>query len=102
MSFISGISDDTLNVDEIAVFFLYLSPKVGFLCPRHNNQAVISYQYSTLMSYLQAKMCVHQEYRSPTYVAIIRILKWMSSACDDNAIFLTREIPRLDHCSCHN
>ena len=36
------------------------------------------------------------------YVAIIRILKLMSSACDDNAIFLTRESPRLDHCSCHN
>ena len=41
-------------------------------------------------------------------MAIIRILKWMSSACDDNAIFfiiylfLTREIPQLDHCSCHN
>ena len=34
-------------------------------------------------------------------MAIIRILKWMSSACDDNAIFLIREIPRLDHCSCH-
>ena len=33
MSFISGISDD-------AVLFKYLSPKVGFLCPRHNNQAV--------------------------------------------------------------
>ena len=29
-------------------------------------------------------------------MAIIRILKLMSSACDDNAIFLTREIPRLD------
>ena len=36
------------------------------------------------------------------YVAILRILKWMSCACDDNAIFLTREIPRLDHCICHN
>ena len=35
-------------------------------------------------------------------MAIIRILKWMSSACDDIAIFLTREIPRLDQCSCHN
>ena len=35
-------------------------------------------------------------------MAIIRILKWMSSACDENAIFLTLEIPRLDHCSCHN
>ena len=35
-------------------------------------------------------------------MAIIRILKWMSSACDHNVIFLTREIPRLDHCSCHN
>ena len=35
-------------------------------------------------------------------MAIIRILKWMSSACDDNAIFLTHGIPRLDHCSCHN
>ena len=35
-------------------------------------------------------------------MAIIRILKLMSSACDDNAIFLTRESPRLDHCSCHN
>ena len=35
-------------------------------------------------------------------MAIIRILKWMSSACDDNAIFLTRESPRLDHCSCHS
>ena len=35
-------------------------------------------------------------------MAIIRILKWMSSACDENAIFLTREIPRLDHCSCNN
>ena len=41
MSLISGISDD-------AVLFKYLSPKVGFLCPRHNNQAVTSYQYSTL------------------------------------------------------
>ena len=29
-------------------------------------------------------------------MAIIRILKWMSSACDNNAIFLTCEIPRLD------
>ena len=36
------------------------------------------------------------------YMAIIRILKLMSSACDDDAIFLTRGIPRLDHCSCHN
>ena len=35
-------------------------------------------------------------------MAIIRILKWMSSACDDNAIFLTCGIPRLDHCSCNN
>ena len=35
-------------------------------------------------------------------MAIIRILKLMSSACDDNAIFLTREIPRLDHCSCYS
>ena len=35
-------------------------------------------------------------------MAIIRILKWMSSACDDNAIFLTCEIPRLDNCSCNN
>ena len=35
-------------------------------------------------------------------MAIIRILKLMSSACDDNAIFLRRESPRLDHCSCHN
>ena len=35
-------------------------------------------------------------------MAIIRILNWMSSACDDNAIFLTREITRLDHCSCLN
>ena len=35
-------------------------------------------------------------------MAIIRILKWMSSACDDNAIFLTCEILGLDHCSCHN
>ena len=35
-------------------------------------------------------------------MAIIRILKLMSSACDDNAIFLTREIPRLDHYSYHN
>ena len=35
-------------------------------------------------------------------MAIIRILKLMSSACDDNAIFLICEIPRLDHCSCHN
>ena len=25
-------------------------------------------------------------------MAIIRMLKWISSACDDNAIFLTREI----------
>ena len=48
MSFISGISDDTVNFEEIAVLLKYLSPKVGFLCPRHNNQAVISYQYSTL------------------------------------------------------
>ena len=47
-------------------------------------------------------MCVDEEYRNQTYVAIIRILKLMSSACDDNAIFLKREIPRLDHCSCHN
>ena len=36
------------------------------------------------------------------YVAIIIILKWMSFACDDNALFLTHEIPLLDHCSCHN
>ena len=36
------------------------------------------------------------------YVAIIKKLKWMSSAYDDNAIFLTREIPLLDHCNCHN
>ena len=35
-------------------------------------------------------------------MVIIRILKWMSFACDDNAIILTRAIPRLDHCSCHN
>ena len=35
-------------------------------------------------------------------MAIIRILKWMSSACDDNAIFSTPEISRLGHCSCHN
>ena len=35
-------------------------------------------------------------------MAIIRILKWMLSACDDNAIFLPCDIPRLDHCSCHN
>ena len=35
-------------------------------------------------------------------MAIIRNFKLMSSACDDNAIFLTHEIPRLDHCSCHN
>ena len=35
-------------------------------------------------------------------MAIIRMLKLMSSACDDNAIFLTHEIPRLDHCSCCN
>ena len=35
-------------------------------------------------------------------MAIIRILKWMSSACDDNVICLTREIPRLDHYSYHN
>ena len=35
-------------------------------------------------------------------MAIIRILKLMSSACDDSAIFLTHESPRLDHCSCHN
>ena len=47
-------------------------------------------------------MCVHQEYRNPTYEAIIRHVKLMSSACDDNATFLTHEIPRLDHCSCHN
>ena len=32
-------------------------------------------------------------------MAIIRILKLISPACDDNA---TRVIPRLDHCSCHN
>ena len=35
-------------------------------------------------------------------MAIIRILKWMSSACDDNEIFLTCEILRLDYCNCHN
>ena len=35
-------------------------------------------------------------------MAIIRILRWMSSACDDDTIFLTHEIPRLDNCSCHN
>ena len=35
-------------------------------------------------------------------MAIIRILKWMSFACDDNAIFSTDKIPRLDHCGCHN
>ena len=48
MSFISGISDDTVSFDEIAVLFKYLSPKVGYLCRRHNNQVVISYQYGTL------------------------------------------------------
>ena len=50
ISFISGISDDTVSFDEISVLFKYLSPKVAFLCPRHNNEAVISYQYSTLGS----------------------------------------------------
>ena len=35
-------------------------------------------------------------------MAKIRILKWMSSACDDNPIMLTHAIPQLDHCSCHN
>ena len=35
-------------------------------------------------------------------MAIIKNLMLMSSACDDNAIFSTREIPRLGHCSCHN
>ena len=35
-------------------------------------------------------------------MAIIRMLMWMSSACYDNVIFSTREIPRLGHCSCHN
>ena len=35
-------------------------------------------------------------------MAIIRNIKLMSSACDDNALFLTHEIPRLDHCSCHS
>ena len=34
-------------------------------------------------------------------MAIIKFLKWMSSACDDNAILLTCEIPRFGHCSCH-
>ena len=93
----------TLNLNEIAILFKYLLPKVGFLCSRHNNQAAISYQYS-ILGHIQGKMCVHQEYRSPTNVAVIRILKWMSSACDDNvnAVFLTRENPRLDNCSCHN
>ena len=33
MSFISGISDDTVSFDEIAVLFKYLSQNVGFLCP---------------------------------------------------------------------
>ena len=46
MSFVSDISDDTVSFDEIAVLFKYLSPKVGFLCHRYNNQAVISYQYN--------------------------------------------------------
>ena len=73
MSFISGISDDTVSFDEIAVLFKYLSPKVSFLCPRHNNQAVISYQYSTLGQTYRRK-CVHHEYRRPKYMAIIRIL----------------------------
>ena len=46
MSFISRISDDTVNFEEIAVLFKYLSPKEVFLCPRYNNQDVTSYQYS--------------------------------------------------------
>ena len=50
---------------------------------------------------IRENVCPSQ-YCSPTYVAIIRILKWMSSASDDNGIFLTYEIPRLDHCSCPN
>ena len=29
-------------------------------------------------------------------MAVINNFKWMSSVCDDNAIFLTRDIPRLD------
>ena len=48
ISFISGISHETVSFDEIAVRFKYLSPKVGFLCPLHNNQAVINDQYSTV------------------------------------------------------
>ena len=32
-------------------------------------------------------------------MAIIRILIWMSSVCDDNTILITRAIPRLDHCN---
>ena len=42
MSFVSGISAGAVNFAEIAVIFKYLSPKVGFLYPRHNNQAMIS------------------------------------------------------------
>ena len=35
-------------------------------------------------------------------MAIIRMLKWMSSACDEKVIFLTLDIPRLDNCCCNN
>ena len=83
MSFISGISDDTVSFDEIAVHFKYLSLKVGFLCPRHNNQAVISYQYSTFGDTYRRK-CVSIKHIGHQR---IRILKWMSSAYDENAIF---------------
>ena len=63
---------------------------------RHNNQAVICKQCST------GDNVFHQEYRCPTYMAIINILKWMSSVCVNDAIFLTREIPRLDQSSRHH
>ena len=57
MSLISGISDDMVSFDEIAVLFKYLSPKVCFLCPRHNNQAVISHEYNTLGHIYRRKLC---------------------------------------------
>ena len=61
MSFISGISDDTVSFDEIAVLLQYLSPKGGFLCPRHNNQAVISYQCTTLGVIIQTQFIDYQK-----------------------------------------
>ena len=95
MSFTSGISNDTVSFDEITVFLIFITES-RFSMSQHNNQAVISKQCRT------GDNVFHQEYRCPTYMAIISILKWMSSVCDKDAIFLTRAIPRLDQCSRHD